>query len=46
MLSSFYPLVTIGLARVYLRERIEPLQWVGIVAILCGVAAISGGVAG
>ena len=42
VLSSLYPVVTIGLARVYLRERIERLRQVGIAMCLGGVVAISG----
>jgi drug/metabolite transporter (DMT)-like permease len=42
VLSSLYPVVTVALARVYLRERIERLQQIGIAACLSGVAAISG----
>jgi hypothetical protein len=40
VLSSLYPVVTIGLARVYLRERIERLQQIGM--CLSGAVAISG----
>ncbi|MDQ3250956.1 MAG: EamA family transporter [Actinomycetota bacterium] len=43
VLSSLYPLVTVGLARVYLHEEIERLQKIGIVVCLGGVVAISGG---
>ena len=42
VLSSLYPVVTIGLARVYLRERIERLRQIGIAMCLGGVVAISG----
>jgi drug/metabolite transporter (DMT)-like permease len=42
VLSSLYPLVTVALARVCLRERVGRLQLVGIAACLCGVVAISG----
>ncbi len=41
VLSSLYPVVTIRLARVYLHERIERLQQIGIATVLCGVVAIS-----
>ncbi len=41
VLSSLCPVVTIALARVYLRERIGRLQQGGIAVALCGVAAIS-----
>jgi EamA domain-containing membrane protein RarD len=33
--------VTIALARVYLHERLERLQQVGVVAALCGAVAIA-----
>ena len=46
VLSSLYPVVTIGLARVYLRERIERLQQIGIAMCLGGVVAISGAAGG
>jgi drug/metabolite transporter (DMT)-like permease len=46
VLSSLYPIVTIGLARVYLHERIERLQKVGIAMCLSGVVAISGAAGG
>jgi hypothetical protein len=42
VLSSLYPVVTIGLARVYLRERIERFQQIGIAMCLSGAVAISG----
>lgn len=43
VLSSLYPVVTIALAYVYLHERIEPLQRIGIVVTLGGVVVISAG---
>ena len=43
VLSSLYPVVTISLARVYLHERIERLQQIGIAMCLSGAVAISGG---
>jgi drug/metabolite transporter (DMT)-like permease len=43
-LSTLYPIVTIALARVYLQERVERRQQLGIALSLCGVAAISAGV--
>jgi drug/metabolite transporter (DMT)-like permease len=43
-LSTLYPIVTIALARVYLRERVEPRQRVGIALSLSGVVAISAGI--
>jgi uncharacterized membrane protein len=46
VLSSLYPVVTIGLARVYLHERIERLQQIGIAMCLSGVVAISGAAGG
>jgi len=41
VLSSLYPVVTIALARVYLHERLRPLQQVGVVVTLLGALAIS-----
>ena len=41
VLSSLYPVVTIGLARCYLRERLRPHQQVGVAAALGGAIAIS-----
>jgi drug/metabolite transporter (DMT)-like permease len=43
-LSTLYPIVTIALARVYLSERVEPRQQLGIALSLSGVVAISAGV--
>jgi len=42
-LSTLYPVVTIALARVYLRERVGQRQQVGIAICLCGIVAISAG---
>jgi drug/metabolite transporter (DMT)-like permease len=41
VLSSLYPAVTIALARVYLNERLQRLQQVGVVAALAGAIAIA-----
>ncbi|MGH2923186.1 MAG: EamA family transporter [Solirubrobacterales bacterium] len=41
VLSTLYPVVTIALARIFLGERLERAQQVGIVAVLGGVFAIS-----
>jgi drug/metabolite transporter (DMT)-like permease len=41
VLSSLYPAVTIALARVYLHERLQRLQQVGVGAALCGAVAIA-----
>jgi EamA-like transporter family len=46
VLSSLYPVITIGLARVYLHERIERLQQIGIAMCLSGAVAISGAASG
>lgn len=43
VLSSLYPLVTIGLARCYLHERLEPLQQIGIAICSCGIVAVAAG---
>jgi drug/metabolite transporter (DMT)-like permease len=43
VLASLYPIVTVALARVILRERIGRSQQVGVVATLTGVALISAG---
>jgi drug/metabolite transporter (DMT)-like permease len=41
VLSSLYPLVTIALARVYLKERLRTQQKLGAAAALLGAVAIS-----
>ncbi|MQA86655.1 MAG: EamA family transporter [Streptosporangiales bacterium] len=41
VLSSLYPLVTIGLARLYLHERLARPQQLGIALCLCGAVALS-----
>jgi drug/metabolite transporter (DMT)-like permease len=41
VLSSLYPVVTIALARVYLKERLQRHQQVGAAASLCGAVVIS-----
>jgi len=43
VLSSLYPIVTIGLARLLLRERLHPLQTAGVGAALAGVGLIAAG---
>jgi drug/metabolite transporter (DMT)-like permease len=43
VLASLYPVVTVVLARVFLRERVDRLQDAGIVAVLAGVVLISAG---
>ncbi len=37
MLTALYPIVTMVLSLIFLRERITPVQWLGV---LCAVAAI------
>lgn len=41
VLSSLYPLVTIGLARVRLHERLTPAQRAGVLSCLVGVVVIA-----
>ena len=43
VLTSLYPLVTVALAAVVLRERIAPAQRVGVGAALAGAALLSAG---
>jgi uncharacterized membrane protein len=43
VVGSLYPVMTVFLARVVLGERIRPVQRVGVVAALAGVAMIAGG---
>jgi drug/metabolite transporter (DMT)-like permease len=41
VLSSFYPLVTIVLARVLLRERLDPIQRIGATAAIVGAVLMA-----
>ncbi len=43
VLASLYPIVTVVLARIVLRERVDRAQEAGIVATLAGVVLISAG---
>lgn len=43
VLGSLYPVVTVMMAFIILKERLLPVQYVGITAALLGVAAIAGG---
>lgn len=43
VLGSLYPVVTVVLAWVVLRERLAPAQYIGVIVALTGVAAISAG---
>ena len=43
VLASLYPIVTVALARVVLRERVSRSQQYGVVATLAGIAMISAG---
>jgi drug/metabolite transporter (DMT)-like permease len=40
VLSSLYGAVTVFLAAIFLRERVAPAQWLGIVAIFAGIVLI------
>ena len=41
VLASLYGAVTVGLAALFLREKVSPSQWLGIVAIFIGILLIS-----
>lgn len=41
VLASLYGAVTVALAAIFLREKVSPLQWAGIVAIFAGIVLIS-----
>jgi len=43
VLASLYPVTTVALAWIYLRERVEPVQRFGVAAALGGVVLISAG---
>lgn len=43
VLGSLYPVFTVLLALVFLKERLLPVQYVGVVAALTGVGFIAGG---
>jgi drug/metabolite transporter (DMT)-like permease len=43
VIGSLYPVATVILARAILRERIRPMQQIGVVAALAGVALIAAG---
>ena len=40
-LSSLYGAVTVGMAAIFLRERVSRWQWLGISAIFAGIFMIS-----
>jgi drug/metabolite transporter (DMT)-like permease len=41
VLGSLYPVTTVMLAALLLRERVAPLQAVGVAAVIAGVALVS-----
>ena len=43
MLGSVYPIVTVLLAQIVLRERLTTVQAAGVVTTLVGVAIVSAG---
>jgi drug/metabolite transporter (DMT)-like permease len=43
VLSSLYPIVTVALATLLLRERPSPWQWLGVAATFAGIGLISAG---
>jgi drug/metabolite transporter (DMT)-like permease len=43
VVGSLYPVITVLLARTFLAERVRPIQRVGVVAALAGVAMIAAG---
>ncbi len=42
VLASLYPVVTVLAGRLVLRERVAPLQWIGIVAAVAAVTLLAG----
>ena len=43
VLGSLYPVVTVVLAWLFLKERLQPIQYVGIIATIIGVISITAG---
>ena len=41
VLASLYGAVTVGLAAIFLRERVSRMQWMGIAAVFLGISLIS-----
>jgi drug/metabolite transporter (DMT)-like permease len=41
VLASLYGAFTVALAAIFLREKLSPGQWLGIVAIFAGIVLIS-----
>lgn len=42
MLSAAYSLPTLILARIFLKEKLTPNQWVGVLSIILGLVLLSG----
>lgn len=41
-IASLFALVTVALARVFLKERLTPVQWIGVALVIIGTPILSG----